>query len=89
MIVLFRRLEANGNIERGAGQVVFVLGQLCIILAIVLGRLARDAGADGVECGPCPVDFWQGVLAGLAGVMIGASVPLNLSVQRRWRKGGR
>jgi hypothetical protein len=82
--MLLRKLNAEGGVEDGIRQVILVSGQLCLVVGILLGRLSREV--DGRAWFGLQIsDFWQGLLAGFAAVLIGASIPLNLTALRRWR----
>ncbi len=85
--MLLRRLNAEGRREGGVGPMFLVLGQLCVLVAIVLARLARESGGIGVSLDFPLGDFWQGLLAGMAGTFVVVSIPLTLPAIRR--RGGR
>lgn len=59
------------------------VGQFCLVFGILLSRLSR--GGEPPPFGVDVSDFWQGVLAGLATVLLGVSIPFNLMVIRQWR----
>jgi hypothetical protein len=80
-------LHADGRVAGGIGQLLMFAGQICLVFGILLSRLSRDG--DPPPFGLQLSDFWQGLLAGIAGVLIGVSIPLNLTAIRRWRNGRR
>jgi hypothetical protein len=87
--MLLRRLNTEGGREGGVGPMFLVLGQLCVLVAIVLARLARESGGIGVSLDFPLGDFWQGLLAGLTGTFVVVSISLTLSAIRRrrgWRR---
>jgi hypothetical protein len=71
------------RLSKTHGRLFVGLGQLCLVLGILLTRLTRDG--EVALFGFLLSDFWQGVLAGLGTVLLGASIPLNLMAIRRWR----
>ena len=83
--MLIRKLESGSRFAGGVGPIFLVVGQACIVAAIMLGRSASEAAAIAVPFEVSTGDFWQGFLAGLGGTLVGVSVPLNLAALRRWR----
>lgn len=83
--MLLRRLRAQGRLDQDADPVLLVLGQLCVVIALVLGGLAKGHGGGVTMLGVPRGDVWQGLLAGLAAIFAGVSIPLNLSAIRRRR----
>lgn len=75
--MLIRRLNLSSRVRAG-------IGQFCLVLGILLSRSSR--GGEASPFGVDVSDFWQGLLAGLAGVLLGVSIPLNLMAVRRWRQ---
>ena len=65
------------------GKLIVGAGQLCLVFGLLLSRMSRHG--EVVLFGLQLSDFWQGFLAGLATVLLGVSIPLNLMAIRRWR----
>ena len=65
-------------------------GQICLVVALLLLMLAGSTSAVpslwSLLGGPAPTDFVQGFLDGLAGVLMGLSIALNVSGLMRYRE---
>lgn len=86
--MLIRKLTARGKLEGGTRPLILVLGQLCIVAAIVLGRLAGENGEVDVPTAESLGDFWSGFLTGLVLTCAGITLPLCLTASRHRRSKG-
>lgn len=86
--MLIRKLTARGKLEGGTRPLILVLGQLCMIAAIVLGRLAGENGEVGMPTTVSLGDFWSGFLTGLVLTCAVITLPLCLTDRRHRRSRG-
>ena len=78
--MFLRRLARDPERRAGAHRLFLASGQLSLVFGILLSRAER---LDALGLG----DIGQGILAGLAGVLIGASIVFNLTALREMRRG--
>ena len=54
-------------------RIILAIGQMCLVLGLVALRLSGLLGGDLEKT------FWNGFFAGMSGVFLGLSVPLNIT----------